>query len=522
MQLSATGTPTRAPAEDSALLGGSSSSASAPTNKKLSLLGLSAILFFNVSGGPQGSEYVVAYAGPYVGIFSTLVFALLFAVPQAMYTTELSTAFPVNAGYTAWVQAAFGDFWGLQEGLWSLVSGIVDTATYPILVYDAVDQMMREGGFSSHAGGAHATPWARPRCTESIDDEDAQSDLSRPLGLWSCLEINCGMEYSTKLFLLLLFTIPNLFNVHSVGWVAVALAVLVLVPFVLLVLGSLPHMHPEFLTLPALPHNSPQRGFTEFINILFWNLSGFAMASTLAGEVDRPSVVYPRAMTLTVLMMLVAYCVPYAVGAMVDQDWRCWSDGSFVYVAELVGGPWLAWAMLASTLISNWGMYTSEVLEDSFQLLGMAEVGLAPSIFLVRAKSGAPIVAIAVITVLVALLVSMSFAEILAVNNFFFAAAAALEALAFIRLRTEQPELPRPWSIPLSNRAASVFVAPQLLICAVVCVLALAKSALTACLCMGVLVLCLGVGVAHRHWLRRMGMRPAQQAAFAGGTPAPK
>jgi amino acid transporter len=151
-----------------------------------------------------------------------------------------------------------------------------------------------------------------------------------------------------------------------------------------------------------------------------------------------------------------------------------------------------------------------------------AQVGLAPSIFLVRAKSGAPIVAIAVITVLVALLVSMSFAEILAVNNFFFAAAAALEALAFIRLRTEQPELPRPWSIPLSNRAASVFVAPQLLICAVVCVLALAKSALTACLCMGVLVLCLGVGVAHRHWLRRMGMRPAQQAAFAGGTPAPK
>ena len=49
------------------------------------------------------------YAGPIVGVIGTIAFTLLFSVPQAMYTCELSTALPVNAGYTAWVQAAFGE-----------------------------------------------------------------------------------------------------------------------------------------------------------------------------------------------------------------------------------------------------------------------------------------------------------------------------------------------------------------------------------------------------------------------------
>ena len=34
-------------------------------------------------------------------------------------TAELATAFPEDSGYVAWVTAAFGPYWGFQEGFWS-------------------------------------------------------------------------------------------------------------------------------------------------------------------------------------------------------------------------------------------------------------------------------------------------------------------------------------------------------------------------------------------------------------------
>eukprot|EP00966_Prymnesium_polylepis_P244202 5647378-Prymnesium_polylepis.1 len=57
-----------------------------------------------------------------------VAFTLCYSVPQAMITAELSTAFPDNGGYSLWVQAAFGDFWGLQE---SYAAPMSDTRLRP-------------------------------------------------------------------------------------------------------------------------------------------------------------------------------------------------------------------------------------------------------------------------------------------------------------------------------------------------------------------------------------------------------
>ena len=41
------------------------------------------------------------------------------ASPRRLITAELATAFPEDSGYVAWVTAAFGPYWGFQEGFWS-------------------------------------------------------------------------------------------------------------------------------------------------------------------------------------------------------------------------------------------------------------------------------------------------------------------------------------------------------------------------------------------------------------------
>ena len=89
---------------------------------KLSRYAVIALVFFNVSGGPWGSEELFTY-GPGIGVFTILLVALLYAFPQCELTTELSSSFPVNGGYSLWVTEAFGPFWGFQESYWSWLSG---------------------------------------------------------------------------------------------------------------------------------------------------------------------------------------------------------------------------------------------------------------------------------------------------------------------------------------------------------------------------------------------------------------
>jgi hypothetical protein len=52
-----------------------------------------------------------------------------------------ASSFPDNGGYSLWVQAAFGDFWAVQESYWSCFSGVVDSALYPVLLYSSVSEI---------------------------------------------------------------------------------------------------------------------------------------------------------------------------------------------------------------------------------------------------------------------------------------------------------------------------------------------------------------------------------------------
>jgi len=98
-----------------------SSSGSKSLLKPLGLVQLVAIIFFEVSGGPFGSEDAVRAGGPLLALVGFLVLPLIWSVPEALITAELATTFPENSGYVAWVTAAFGPFWGFQEGFWSWV-----------------------------------------------------------------------------------------------------------------------------------------------------------------------------------------------------------------------------------------------------------------------------------------------------------------------------------------------------------------------------------------------------------------
>ena len=134
-----------------------------PERKRvLGLVAMSAIIWFNVSGGPSGSEEIIAAAGPITGFGLMLVFVACYSIPQALMTAELSTTFADNGGYSLWVKAAFGDFWAVQESFWSFSSGVADSALYPVLFYLVCQKLVRwaagyGAGFSVPRGGGPAS-----------------------------------------------------------------------------------------------------------------------------------------------------------------------------------------------------------------------------------------------------------------------------------------------------------------------------------------------------------------------------
>ena len=81
---------------------------------KIGLLPLVTLIFFDVSGGPFGTEDSVSGGGPLLALAGFFLFPFVWSVPEALVTAELATAFPEDAGYVAWVTAAFGPFWGFQ------------------------------------------------------------------------------------------------------------------------------------------------------------------------------------------------------------------------------------------------------------------------------------------------------------------------------------------------------------------------------------------------------------------------
>ena len=80
-------------------------SSAAVSGKKIGLAPLVVLIFYSVSGGPFGIEDIVRAGGP---CFALMGFSLLlvWALPEALITAELSTALPGASGSVGWVRSA--------------------------------------------------------------------------------------------------------------------------------------------------------------------------------------------------------------------------------------------------------------------------------------------------------------------------------------------------------------------------------------------------------------------------------
>lgn len=263
--------------------------------RKITLIPLVFLIYFEVAGGPYGSEKAVRAAGPLFTLLGFLIFPFAWGVPESLVTAELAAAFPGNGGFVLWADHAFGPMAGSLLGTWKYLSIVINIAAYPALVAD-------------YLGGSVAPAVADPGRART------------------------GAVIGMTLFLSFL----NYAGLSIVGWGAVTLGVVSLAPFVLMAAMAVPKVRPRRWALQV----KGGKDWRMFFNTLFWNLNYWDSASTMAGEVDRPERTFPRALAVAVVLIAVSYLLPLmaATGA-TDAPPDAWVNGYLADAAGIIGGP---------------------------------------------------------------------------------------------------------------------------------------------------------------------------------------
>mmetsp|Transcript_733 Transcript_733/g.1748 ORF Transcript_733/g.1748 Transcript_733/m.1748 type:complete len:624 (+) Transcript_733:367-2238(+) len=414
------------------------------TKQGLNMWRLAALTFFTVSGGPYGLEPLIMTVGPYYSIIGLLLVPWVWGMPCALMTAELASAIPEMGGYISWVQRTMGDFWAFQNGIWNIFSNTLDNTLYPVMFVDYIEEMMGP-----------------------------------------TFEFSFMTRFLIGSIMVIFLGFVNVIGVDVVGDGASVFGVFVILPFLVMVIIGFASGEVE----PSdWGKSTPSLDFGLYVSMLLWNTCGYDSAGTCAAEVENPGKIYPRAMLLTIVSTTLLYVLPIMVGVSFATDYSAWDDGHFVTIGELIGGKFLKIFVLVAGCVSSLGLLNSTMCTSSRALACIAGFGYAPKVVArIHPKYGTPVVAIFLNSISIIALVAtgLDFESIAQMSMWLYALTLSFEFFALMLLRTQEPELERPYRIPLGYWSLWVMCSLPLGCCVFLLVL---SEAQTWYICTGILI----------------------------------
>jgi amino acid transporter len=194
-------------------------------------------------------------------------------------------------------------------------------------------------------------------------------------------------------------------------------------------------------------------GMAVGLSIALWNFIGWDNASTVEGEVHDAGRTYPRALAITLPLVMVGYFLPLltTLGA---TDWTMWRDGGWPeIVSAAVGGRGLG--RLLASWVALGGMVSALALSNALLLsysripFVMAQDRLLPRMFAQTDSRGTPVKAVLLAAVIYSFFALLPLGELVVADVVLYALALGLEFGALIALRKKEPALRGSFRIPL-------------------------------------------------------------------------
>ena len=370
------------------------------------------VVFSFVCSGGFGIEDMVSGSGPGFALLLLLVLPFLWGLPQALVCSELGSALPEDGGLYRWSRRANGEFMGFQTGWWWVLSIFVDSAVYIALTSDYMQNWF---GFND---------WVR---------------------------------WGIAVVLIAIFAYINVRGIQLAAWMLVVMQIIVFIPFAALAVIGLANWHHNPFSVMLLPGNSLIGGVGVALSVGIWMYSGFESLSTMAGEIQKPQKVIPRALMIT-LPIVIGFYVLSTLGGLADVgQFSAWgTEGAldFMGVGREVGGQVLRYLFLAAMLAGNFALFLAFLAAGARPSYVLSKDKLAPK-FLSKThpKYGTPWAAIVLMAVVDAILVRNGFQTLIVIDVFLLMLAHITIYISAIRLRVNEPDLERPFKVGLKTPA---------------------------------------------------------------------
>ena len=209
-----------------------------------------------------GIEDIVRAGGPFYALVGFSLF-VVWVIPEALITAEMSTAMPEASGAVAWVDNAFGSYWAFQKGWFSWLAGVTDNALYPILFLDCLVDLVDKKCIQADDDAV---------CTSvpSIFSVDYASGYVDSLGIYHTGDAK--FRYGVIIAITLLLTYLNYRGLDVVGNLVIVICILSLIPFAIFcVYGAFKVQPSRWLETPPGGYKDVDWGL--LLNTFFWNIN---------------------------------------------------------------------------------------------------------------------------------------------------------------------------------------------------------------------------------------------------------
>ena len=257
----------------------------------------------------------------------------------------------------------------------------------------------------------------------------------------------------------------NVRGIKTVGKVATLLETLIFLPVAAMCVMSVRMWHHNPFVPLVPPHQPVFQVFGVGLALGLWLYSGYEQLSTVAEEVEEPQKSYPRALAWVAPLSMATYFVPTACALAALGSWRDWHTRYFSDAAQLIGGPWLGYAMTMAAAITFMSILNSTVLSSTRMPFAMAEDGyLSPFLTRRHPKFGTPWVAILISAAIYSVFAWNTLTQLISVYIWLRIATSVLTVLSAWQLRRKQPDLERAFRIPWGSKGlAYAVIAPLIM-----------------------------------------------------------
>jgi len=359
-------------------------------------------------------------------VFYLILAAVIFLLPVSLVAAELATGWPESGGVFVWVKEAFGHRTGflaiwllwVENVLWypTILSFIAATAAY---LFDPLLAENKTFLFSSML-----------------------------ILFWILTFANCfGIKTSSRIS-----TIGVIFGTFIAGSIVIALGIAWF-------LSGRP-LQIDFTLSSALPTLSSPEELVFFTGVIL-TLCGLEMSAIYAKDVENPQKNYPKAIALSVLLIVgLSLLGVLSIAVVIPQKEISLIAGSlqaFSYFVKAYGLEWMIPYMAGLMAIGAIGSLSTWIIGPCKGLLEAARSGDLPPFFRRHNRYGSPTSALLIQAITVSFL-SLLFLFTPSVNNAYFMISVIVAQLylimyvlmfaAAIRLRYTKAEVPGSYKIP--------------------------------------------------------------------------